>query len=106
MPSTLSTFTEIWKQNSKYFFLYFPNLNALKVVTWAPFALYVSYLWNTSGTRATRCFLASDAHTPCCIFLHGIFYVFEGDLCWRKRDWPQHFQVKLFHAHVVCQLKN
>jgi len=25
--------------------------------------------------------------------LRDVFYVFEGDFSWWKRDWPQHFQV-------------
>ena len=67
---------------------------------WIPFAFYINYFWNATGTSAKSWFIVSDAHTPCCILLHDIFYVFEGDLNWQKRDWPQHFQVKLF------QLKN
>ena len=36
----------------------------------------------------------------------AFFYVFERDLSLRKSNWPQHFQVRFFHAHVVYQLKN
>jgi len=54
--------------------------------------------------------VASNAHTPCCasnahtpcLHLNDIFYISEGDLSWLKRDWPQHFQVKLF-SHLVYQ---
>ena len=74
----------------------FPNLSASNIGDWAPFAFYISYFWNVRRTCATSWFLASDAHILRFITLHNIIYVFEGDANWRKRDWPQHFQVKLF----------
>ena len=77
-------------------FFCFPNLRVSDMGDWAPFAFYVSYFWNASRTCAPSWFLVSDAYTPCCILLHDIFYVFGRDLSWRKRDWLQHFQVKLF----------
>jgi len=106
IPSSWSPFTEIWKLNGKPFIPVSQTNVCFKYGDSAPFAFYVSYFWNASRKCAISWFHASDARTPCCILLHDIFNVFEGDLNWWTRDWPQNFKVKPFLCHAVYQWKN
>ena len=68
---------------------------SFKIMDLCPIALF-QQLWNTLYIHLI--IVASCSMT--------LFYVFEGYLSRRKRLWPEHFQVKFFHAHVVYQLKN